>query len=86
MIFTIVMLVIGSPFTLFLNVLLYDTVKCTAKNMTGIEDLNDDPIMQSFYQKSDWRENVIEQIKEDHKLKLFKDRWWFFRFYFNLRK
>lgn len=86
MIFTIIMLVVGSPFTLFLNVLLYDTLKSASKNITGIEDLNDDPKMQTFYKKSDWRDNIREQIKEDPKLRLFQGKWWLFRFYFNLRK
>ena len=81
-----VMLVVGSPFTIFLNVLLYEILKTTVKNQTGIEDLNDDPKMESFYNKSDWRENVLEQIKEDSQLRLFQGKWWIFRFYFNLRR
>lgn len=85
MILAIVMMVIGSPFAIFLNVLLYDTVKSASQNLTGIEDLNDDPKMQTYYRKSDWRANILDQIKEDPKLRLFQDRWWLFRFYFNLR-
>lgn len=77
---------VGTPFTLFLNILLYQTVDILVKNRTGIEDLIEHKEMEEYYQKENWRENVLEQIRVDPKIRWFEGWFWPLRFYFNPRR